>query len=217
MLCHANEAGCFAVNDVERALSQIADIHARMAASTRFRGLAPEAVAVTALLALGGTMAQLAWPEVLAGEARLYIALWIGVAFAAALVVAVESLARSRRLHGRLADRLIESALRHFVPFGAAGALITFVILATAPASAWLLPGLWQIIVALAGFTAGATLPRAIIWPAAWYLLCGTFVLASAGTGRPLSPWMMGIPFVLGQAAVAAILHLAAQEDHGRR
>ncbi|WP_162806734.1 hypothetical protein [Sphingosinicella terrae] len=204
------------MNDVERALSQIADIHARMAASTRFRGLAPEAVAVTALLALFGSLAQLAWPEMLTGDPLRYIALWVGVACAAALVVAIESLARSRRLHGRLADRLIESALRHFVPFGAAGALITFVIVTTAPASAWLLPGLWQIIVALAGFTAGATLPRAIVWPAAWYLLCGTLVLASAGNAGHLSPWMMGVPFILGQAAVAFILHRAAQEDHGR-
>ena len=204
------------MNDVDRALSQIADIHAQMAASTGFRGFAPYAVAATALLGFVVALAQTLWPDILAPDALTYVAVWVGAAFIAGVIVASEALTRSRRLHGAMADSMIGSTLRLFLPFAAAGAVITFVIATVSPATLWVLPGLWQIIVALAGFAAVQTLPRAIVWSAEWYLLCGTIVLTLAGEQGALSPWLMGLPFAIGQAAVAVTLHMSTRDGDAR-
>jgi hypothetical protein len=204
------------VNDVERALSEIADIRAHLAASTRFRGIAPEANALTGFLSLAVAVAQSLWPEALARDPLRYIAVWAGVATASLVIVTGEAISRSRWLHGRMADAMLGSALRQILPFAAAGAVTTIVICTVSPANAWLLPGLWQILIALVGFSALPRLPHAIIWAAGWYFLCGSVVLALAGWSGSLSPWMMGVPFAIGQLAVALILHYAGGEPDGR-
>lgn len=203
------------MNELDSALSQIADMRASMAAGTRFRGFAPEAVAFTALLALIVASAQSAFPETLAEGSLRYVAVWTAAAILASVVVAVEALARSRREHGPLADLLLGSALRLFLPFAAAGAAVAFILCRIAPEAAWALPGLWQILIALAGFAAGSALPRAIVWPAGWYFASGTMVLALAAQDATLSPWMMGAPFAVGQAWVALILHRDSRLGHG--
>ncbi len=200
------------MHDVDRALSQIADIRSQMAASTRFRGFGPHAVALTGLLAIGVALAQTVWPAALAPDDLTFVAVWAAAAAVAIAIVASETLTRSRRLHGAMADSMIGGTLRLFLPFATAGALIAFVFVTVAPASVRLLPGLWQMLVALAGFAAIPSLPRPIVWAAGWYLLTGTIVLTLAGQSGSLSPWMMGVPFGLGQGLVAAILHVAASD-----
>lgn len=195
------------MHDIDNALAEIADIRARMAAGTRFHGFAPEIVAVTGLLALAVAGAQTLWPEMLAGDSLRYVTVWILTAIVASAALAVETLARSRRLHGPLADLMIGSTLRLFLPFGAAGAVVTFVVWRISPETGWMLPGLWQMLIALVGFASVSSLPRAIIWPAGWYFVCGTVVLVLAARDSMLSPWMMGVPFGIGQLLVAATLH----------
>jgi hypothetical protein len=202
------------LNDVDRALSQIADIRSRMAASTRFRGFGPHAVALTGLLAVGVALAQTLWPAMLAPDDLTFVAVWAGAAAIAIAIVASETLTRSRRLHGPMADSMIGGTLRLFLPFAVAGALIAFVLVTVAPESVTLLPGLWQMLVALAGFAAVPSLPRPIIWAAGWYLLTGTIVLTLAGQSGSLSPWMMGVPLGIGQGLVAAVLHMAANDGN---
>lgn len=203
------------MTEVDNALSEIADIRARMAAGTRFRGVAPEAVAFTSLLALLVAGLQAAWPETLAAEPIAFVTVWAAAAMLAAGVMAVEALGRSRREHGPLADLLLASTVRLLLPFGAAGAAIAFVICRVAPEAAWTLPGLWQILIALTGFASASALPRAIVWPAGWYFISGTLVLALAGQDGRLSPWMMGLPFAIGQAWVALVLHRDARLGRG--
>ena len=110
---------------------------------------------------------------------------------------------------------MIGSTLRLFLPFGAAGAVVTFIICRIAPDAAWILPGLWQLLIALVGFASVSTLPRAIVWPAGWFFLCGTVVLVMAARDGTLTPWMMGVPFAVGQLLVAAILQRGARLEHG--
>jgi hypothetical protein len=197
------------VNEVERALSQIADIHAQFAANTRFRGIAPEANVMTCMLSLAVAAAQTIWPHALAQDPLRYITIWVAVSIASIVIISIEAISRSRRLHGEMADAMLGSAWRQTLPFGAAAAIVTAVICKFSPASAWMLPGLWQILIGLLGFSVMSSLPRAMIWVAGWYFLCGAFVLGLAGSSGTLSPWMMGIPFVAGQAAVALIFHRA--------
>lgn len=202
------------MRDVEQALSQIEDIRAQLASSTRFHGFAPQAVAMTGVLAFTTALAQSAWPERLAGDPPRFVLVWTIVAVLCSGLLAIEGAARAVRLHGAMANMMIAGTLKQLLPFGLAGGVITLLLFRSAPSSLWLLPGLWQILIALIGFTSLASLPKAIAWTAAWYFTCGIVVLAMTSRGAPLSPWMMGIPFSLGQAAIAIILHRDAE---GRR
>ena len=197
------------MNDVERALSEIADIHAQLAASTQFRGIAPEANVLTGLLVLLVAVAQTIWPEALAQNAFRYVSVWAAATAASTIIVAVEAISRARRLHGRMADAMLGTILRQLLPFLAAGVIITAVICRFATGNLWMLPGLWEILIGLFGFSVMLSVPRALAWVAAWYLFCGSVVLVLAGWGGTLSPWMMGFPLAAGQMAVALILHRA--------
>ncbi len=205
------------MNEVDRALAQVAHIQERMAAASRFRGFAPEAVALTGALALAAALAQSAWSEAWSAMPIRYILAWIGVALAATLVIAGEAIVRAPRQHGAMAPSKLSATARQMLPFGAAGAAVTLVIGGLAPDAAWLLPGLWQILVAL---LIGAILPSlapSAIWAGLWYFACGAAVLAIGAADRALSPWMMGLPFAIGQFLVAWALKsaAAAEETHG--
>ena len=144
-----------------------------------------------------------------------YVALWVGVATVAIVLIGAETVTRSRRLHLALADDMIAAAVEQFVPALAAGALLTAVLLRYVPDSAALLPGLWQVIFALGIFASSRFLPRAILWAGAWYLLCGLATIAVARDEAAFSPWCMGFPFGLGQLGSAALLHRALGNDRG--
>jgi biotin transporter BioY len=45
---------------------------------------------------------------------------------------------------------------------------------------------------------------------AAWYFVAGFVTLMLASGSHALSPWTMGLPFVIGQLLMAAILHFAS-------
>lgn len=201
------------MTDLERAMADVAFIQQRLAASTRFDALTPQAVGATGLLSLVAATAQGSWPEALGNDPVRYVAFWTAVAILAVALIGSEALARARRLHGSMADVLIVSTLRLLLPFGAVGAALALVLLRAAPDAAWLLPGLWQLLIALAGASAASTLPRAIIWPAGWYFISAVSVLIIAAGSRTLDPWLMGIPFGIGQIAVALVLHRAARSD----
>lgn len=204
------------MNDIQRALSQIADIRAQVAASNRFRGIAPGANVFMGLLSLAVANAQAIWPETLARDPLRYVAVWAGVAILFTLIAATEAISRARRLHAGMADAMLGSALLQLLPFAAAGLLITVVLCSFAPGSAWMLPGLWQILIGLLGFSALPSLPPAMAWAAGWFFLCGSAVLALAGWTGTLSPWMMGVPLAVGQISVAFILYRASGEHDDR-
>jgi hypothetical protein len=204
------------LNELERALSQITDIRAQLAASTRFRGIAPEANVLTGVFTLAVAGAQAIWPESLAQDPMTYIRIWAAVTIASTVIVAAAAISRSRRLHGRMAEAMLGAALRQFLPFAAAALIISAVICKFSPGSVWMLPGLWQILIGLVGFSALPSLPSAMVWVAAWYFLCGAIVLAFAAWSGALSPWMMGVPLAVGQAAVALVLHRASGELNAR-
>ena len=68
------------MSDVENALSHIAEIRGQLAASTKFRGFAPQAVAVTGLLAVGTAGTQVMMPEVFASSPDAMLGLWVMLA-----------------------------------------------------------------------------------------------------------------------------------------
>lgn len=201
------------MHDLEKALGEIGDIRAKLATNAMFRGFGPRIVAITGLLALLNALAQTLWPEIFADSAQRYIWSWIAIGVIATALTATEMWARSRRIHGGLADAMLSNAAEQFLPAGVAGAAITAVILKFSAEQSWLLPGLWQIILSIGIFSAARSLTKAINIIAAWYFVSGIVVLILCAQTHQLSPWHMGLPFTAGQLAAALILKLTCERE----
>ena len=127
-------------------------------------------------------------------------------------MIGVEMVARARRMHSGLADEMLYTAVEQFTPAAVAGTLLTVVLMRSAPQSAWMLPGLWQIVFALGVFASCRTLPRPIFAAGAWYLAAG---LANLAFANGLSPWAMAVPYGVGQLYIAAVLYRSVGAHDG--
>lgn len=201
--------------DLDRALSEVAFIRETLAASTRFRGLAPYAVATSGFFAVATAVLQSIQTAGPTPSSLAFVGVWTAVAAMSLLLIGGEAVVRSKRLHSGIGDLMLAGTLRVLLPFFGAGAAITLIVARISPETIWMLPGLWQIVIALAGFATRATLPPGIVWAASWYLGCGVVVLLAGASSHTVSPWMMGVPFGIGQLLVAAILRRAAGGSHG--
>lgn len=196
------------MTDLEKALADIDAIKTQLARGAEFRAYGPATVAVTGLLAFAAAVLQAAWLDNPVEQTGTFIAIWFTTAGIGALLIAAETVTRSRHLHSALADEMIYAALAQFLPACVAGALITFVLVRFAPGTAWMFPGLWQVLFSLGIFASCHLLPKALFAAGVWYLACGLAGIAIAASGQfVLSPWAMGVPFGIGQLIVAAILH----------
>jgi hypothetical protein len=197
------------MNDIDSALHDIARLREQLAASSRFEGLAPRIVAFTGVLAL----ALAAW-QVQMGDASL--AAWILLAAISATLIGTEAIIRARKVHRSMADRLLNTALRRFLPTAMAGAIIGVVILVRHPEHASLLPGLWQLLMGVGIFAVLGNLPRQMVLAAIFYFASGTLCLLLSEPQPQALSWLMGLPFGLGQMLVAMVLYQASREqDHG--
>lgn len=203
------------MRDLHKALADIDAIKKQVARGTQFRGYGPATIAVTGLLALAAAVVQALWLDNAREQLTGYLTIWVGTAAVSVALIGAETVTRSRRLHSGLADEMIHSAIEQLIPVGVAGALLTFVLLRFAPDSLWLMPGLWQILFSLGIFASCRILPRALFVAGTWYLASGLVCIAIAASGDPWSPWLMGIPFGIGQLMIAGILHHALGATDG--
>jgi hypothetical protein len=203
------------VQDLHKALADIDAIKKQVARGTLFRGYGPATIAVTGLLALAAAGLQALWLDNPREQLTEYLTIWVGTAALSVALIGAETVTRSRRFHSGLADEMIHSAIEQLIPVGVAGALLTFVLFRFAPDSLWLMSGLWQILFSLGVFASCRILPRALFVAGAWYLAAGLGCIAIAASGDPWSPWLMGIPFGIGQLLIAGILHHALGATDG--
>ena len=201
------------MNDLNRALTDIANIRSQMAAGTVFQGFGPTVIGISGLLALFTTLGQVLWPAQLASSEEAMLWLWIGIALVSFLLIAIETRARAHRYHGGLADEMVQNMVLQFMPIGFAGAAIGAVILVYSPEDFWLLPGLWQMLVALGLFASQRSLPQPVMLAAAWYFVSGVVVMILGAEAGGASVLMMGVPFTIGQLLLAALLHFAERRD----
>ena len=194
------------MKDLNEALTEIAAIRSQIVRTAEFRGYGPITVAITGLVAFASAELQAQLFPAASHEIATYLTLWISTAAIATTLIAFEMVLRSRTIHSGLAQEMVLHAVEQLVPSGVAGILVTVVLLKVAPDSVWMLPGLWQILFSLGVFASARFLPRTIFAVAAWYLIAGLICLSWAATDRTLSPWMMGLPFGIGQLLAAAIL-----------
>jgi hypothetical protein len=210
MLCIAKQ--WVKMRDFDKALADISAIRSQIAAGTAFRGYGPAAVAATGGLALVTTFLQFLWLDDPTGQPMEFFAGWAAAALVSGAMIWIEMLARSRRHHSGLADAMVHQAVEQFLPAGAAGVLLAMMLWKFAPEALWLLPGLWQVLVSLGVFASVRSLPRTVAFAGAWYFVAGFATLLFASQNHALSPWTMGLPFVIGQCLMAAILHFASGE-----
>lgn len=195
------------MHDLDKALADIVAIRSQIARETAFRGLGSATLAATGLLALVTACGQALWLADPSGRPLLFFGLWIATALAAIGLIGVETMRRSRRLHSGLADAMVWNAIEGFLPAAGAGACLALVLARFAPDQIWMLPGLWQVLVGLGLFASARILPRAVQGAGAWYLFAGLVGLAIASESHALSPWLMGLPFAVGQGWLALIMH----------
>ena len=138
---------------------------------------------------------------------------WALAALLACAMILTEMIARSRRHHSGLADAMIHQAVEQFLPSAVAGVLLALMLWKFAPESLWLLPGLWQVLVSLGVFASVRSLPRTVALAGAWYFVSGFAVVVLASRTHTLSPWTMGLPFVIGQSVMAGILYFASGDN----
>lgn len=198
--------------DLDKALADIIAIRSQLAAGSAFRGYGPATMAATSAVALTTSVLQYIFLANSNDAALTFLLGWAVAAVVSFLMISIEMRARSRRHHSGLADAMIHQAVEHFLPAGIAGVLLAVLLWKFAPEALWMLPGLWQVLMSLGVFASVRSLPRTVALAGGWYFLSGFAVLMFASTTHALSPWTMGLPFVIGQALLAAILYFASGE-----
>jgi len=201
------------MKELDRALADITAIRSQLARGTEFRGYGPVTVAATGFLAVAAAALQAVWLPDPSAAPFAYVAIWVATAAISIILIGIEMVARSRRIHSGLADEMIHAATEQFLPAGVAGALLTFVLYRFVPQTLWMLPGLWQIVFALGIFASCRTLPRPMFAAAVWYLAAGLASLAVANGAHAYSPWAMAVPYGIGQLFIAAILYCSVGES----
>jgi hypothetical protein len=198
--------------DIDRALGEIRAMRSQLARSTEFRGYGPVACVASGAFAMAGALIQSHWLADPVTGIRSYLGLWIAVAALSAVVICVDVVTRSRRLHSGLADEMIRAALEQLLPALAAGVLLTVTLARYAPQHIELLPGLWQILLGLGVFASCRSLPAPFLAAGAWYVVAGLVCIATADS-HPLSPLAMALPFGGGQLLTAALIQLTGTKD----
>ena len=200
------------MSELLKALGDIDRIRQRVAEAAEFRGYGPATIAATGTLAVAAALLQQAWFAKPLDRHAAYLALWIGTAVLSVLLVAVEMLARTRRIHTCIANEMLHMAVEQFLPALAVGVLLTIAMVRFVSTSFWMLPALWQIVFSLGIFASCRFLPRLVALVGGWYLVTG-LVLFSLADARAISPWAMGLPFGVGQLLAAGALWRGAEED----
>jgi hypothetical protein len=198
------------MRDLDKALADILTIRSQIAAGTAFRGYGPATIAATGGLALITATGQFLWLGDSTGSPLTFFSGWAATALLSVALIGVEMQARSHRHHSGLADAMIHQAVEQFLPAAMAGVLLAAMLWQFAPETLWMLPGLWQLLVSLGVFASGRSLPRTVSIAGTWYFVTGFTTLLLGSESHALSPWTMGLPFVIGQSLMAAILHFAS-------
>ena len=142
----------FPIHPLDKALGDITSIRRQVARTTEFRGYGAATLATTGLFAiLAAVMQAFLLPDP-ANHIGNYLRIWITTAILSAVLIGMQTLTRTRRIHSGLADEMILMAVEQFLPSVGAGALISVILVRFVPGSVWMLPGLWQITFSLGVF-----------------------------------------------------------------
>jgi len=198
---------CEVAVELREALAQISEIRHRMAESEIFHGYRSLPVAFSGLLAFGGALLQPYLVDAPAQETGLYCILWTSIAALSIASAGLTMMLRDRFGGASQTREITMMALSQLMPSLAVGALITAIIVRIMPEAAALLPGLWQLLFSLGLFASCRLLPRATYGVALFYLASGAIALMLARGNWAFDPWVMSLPFGVGQLYAAGVLY----------
>lgn len=193
--------------ELQRAISQLSDIHAQISRTEMYRGFRAAHVAATGAVAFLAALLQPWLVDLATPEGRVhFVAYW--VAIAAFNLLATLGLLLHAYLYREtpLERQKSRYMLMQLAPALLAGAMLTALVLAQAELNfVQYLPGLWSLVFALGVFACRPYLPTATFWLGCYYLcVAGLLLLYSA---HSLQPWAMGCSFGVGQLLAAGILY----------
>ncbi len=201
------------MNDIKRAISDISDIRSQLAASTRFRGYAPELVASLGFASAAVLIAQTLWPDRLAASTYQVVLIWGGVQLASAITSTVEAIARTQKQHGGMAWAMLRGAGLLSWPTGFTGIMIGIAVLVYRPEVAWILPGIWLMLAGVVCFASFSTLPRRVLFGGVWFVVSGAIVCLLSARSGEVTPFMAGFPLVVGFLWIARALQKEGVHD----
>lgn len=196
--------------DLDKALSEIDEIRSHLAGQELFQGFGPVSVGCTGLLALLLALAQVILPESLASDRLNFLLVWIFAAVVASLFVSAHMWYRARELHGTQSGAMLNRIFEHLMPPVFVNLVVTILFIKFSDDALNALPGLWLLLASLACFALAASVGNRMRMVGVWYFLSGATVLVIGlkDSGAEISPWVLGVPFLIGQLSMAAVLKL---------
>ncbi len=199
--------------DLDKALSEIDEIRNHMAEQALFQGFGPVSVACTGVLALLLALAQVLFAEKLAATREEFLLTWVFATVIASIFITAHMWYRARSLHGTQSGAMLNRIFEQLVPPVFTVFVVTVAFIQFANAAINALPGLWLLLAALASFAMASSLGNRMRFVGVWYFIAGTIVLV-AGLQQPgdtISPWFLGLPFLIGQLCMAVVLKLESR------
>jgi hypothetical protein len=199
---------------VDDALSKIAEIHRLVGRSRTFGGFRSSVTLFSAAVAVATAVVQSVWipdPSVHVGR---YLILWFSAGFVCLTAVAAGAWWRCRETDSAVQQDLAVQVFRQLAPGLVMGGLVTYVLSDVAWHSIWIAPGLWAIFAGMGLLACRPLLPRGTSIVGAFYLLAGVISIGISPRIGYFSPWLMGVPFGVGQTAAAGLLYWHLERDH---
>ena len=134
---------------LDEALEQLDAISAAAERAATFRGLRAFPTAVTSVIALFAALLQPRLVSSADDPLLAYLMLWVGVAGVALVVVLADMVVRYYRDPTARARRMTLEVLTRLAPAIVVGAALTVIVLVSARQVAWMLPGLWSVLLGL--------------------------------------------------------------------
>jgi hypothetical protein len=202
--------------EVQRALDDLAEVRARLAATQRFRGLSGWAAIGSGGVAVACGAAQFAldpFPKTALDGAH-FVALW-AVCLALALALNYGAIgvwyARHWSSRSRIELRTVGLAI---VPAIVVGGILTAALVIRGDYD--VLPATWMLAYAVGLFASRALVPPAVVYVAVFFAALGAaFGLFPSAVS--LAWWVMPLGFGIGQTAIGAIVLRSEQETTGAR
>lgn len=199
--------------NLNRALSDIAQIRAQLDRAESYRGFRSLTVGGSAIFVVAGAVVQQTWLQDSNHDIGSFLTLWISVAVLSAIVCSIEMLIRNRTSENPLTEKLHRSLIWQTTPSLIVGSVVTAAIVNTGSAgngienATQILPGLWAMIYALGLWACGANLPRMAHAATLYFMLAGAvLLLLNSDTTATPAAWQMVVLFGVGQLLLSAIL-----------
>ncbi len=193
------------MTELERAISDIAEVRERLAMAQRFKGYSGVAAMISGALAVGAGIAQRAIVPVPSSvhEEHVYFAVWFLCAAIAAVVnygAILNWFWSDASSRDRWQTRTVGLAI---LPALLLGAGLSFGLLARGEIA--LLPGMWYGCYGVGLFASRTMLPRGVLPIAAAFLAAGVVLLFTPAS-YALAWWMLPLGFGIGQCVIGVFI-----------